>query len=343
MSARQVRPGDLLIVGLPGKELDADSRALLAEVRPAGVILLPKNIDTEEKLDALMAELAALLPETLFFLDAEGGRVDRLRRLLGPAPAAADLATRPPIRSERAGRWVGSGLRTFGFDVDFAPVVDLDHGRENNALDRRTLGRSPRSVIARGRRFLAGLQAAGVGGCLKHFPGLGAAEQDTHFAGTVIRRSRRELERDLAPFRALAAEAGAVMVSHAAYPSIDPAGRPADLSPAVVETFLRRELGFDEIIFTDDLDMHALEVIGAMAERVEAALVAGCDALAICHSLAEVPSVVDRLAKAEHVHRLRASAMRWERYRQRVRALRTVGETPSRERIRTELARLGNP
>lgn len=312
---------ELLIVGVPGKTLEPETRALLADLEPGGVILLPRNIEEENQLAELVRALREVLPSALFCLDAEGGRVDRLRKVVAPAPAGQRLAAAPPALARRAGRAVGAALRATGFDVDLAPVVDLDHGKLRNALDERYLGRSPRAVVARARAFLAGLAAAGVGGCLKHFPGLGAAGEDTHDVGSQVDLAARSLERELVPFERLGEVAGAIMASHASYPALDTSGRPATLSKEISTHLLRDRLGFSGLLVSDDLDMHALDVWGDLAERAEMSLVAGCDALCVCHSLGEAPEIAERLAKGSLGYRRREAQARLAAYRAHVRRL----------------------
>lgn len=329
--------GSFLAVGLPGPELDAGSASILRRVRPGGVILLPRNIVDEPQLRALIAAIEAVVPEALLYLDAEGGRVDRLRNVVGPAPAGERLAAEPPAFSRRAGRAVGASLRAFGFDVDLAPVVDLDCGLTNNALDRRCLGTSPRAIVARARAFVAGLEEAGVGGCLKHFPGLGRAAEDTHFEGTVIRGGRFELTPDLAPFRELAAAVGAVMVNHGIYPELDPEGRPATVSPPITTALLRRELKFRGVAYSDDLDMQALAPCGDAADRAAACFAAGCDVLFLCHSLEAAPAAAAKLRRKGLAARREEATGRIDAYRRKLARLKKAAPVVSLATIRRRL------
>ena len=335
--------GALLVVGFEGTALTPEERRVLERVRPGGLVLFARNLQEVDETRALVGALRRLLPEAILCVDQEGGRVDRLRRLVGPAPAPADLAGRRVSRSLRAGRTVGEALRHFGFDLDFAPVLDLDHGRVDNALDRRCFGRDPRSVVARAGAFLEGLSEVGILNCLKHFPGLGGATQDTHHAGSAIDLPATELERDLSPFIRLAPVADAIMVSHASYPGWDPSRQPATLSPAVATDLLRRRLGFDGIAFTDDLEMQALGGWLEIAERAEAALIAGCDGLLVCRRLEETPGIAERLEAARFESRRLEAAARWERLRAALsaRRKRVEGRKPlSLETVRLRLARL---
>jgi beta-N-acetylhexosaminidase len=323
-----VRGGRVLFLGFEGPRLTREERAILRRVRPAGLTLVPRNIEDGEQLTALVAELRRLCPGAILALDAEGGRVDRLRGIVAPAPAAGWLAGQPPRTAEHAGRWIGASLRRFDFDLDLAPVVDLDRGRTGNALDGRCLGTTPRGVIARAGGFLRGLHAFGVGSCLKHFPGLGGAGADTHVAPSWIALSRRQLDRDLAPFVALAPLADAVMASHAVYPGLDSAALPATLSPALARDLLRRRLRYRRALLSDDLEMNALAPHGGLAERGEAALVAGCDGLLFCRRLDEAPAIARRLERRVPTTRLEEAKRRLARLRRELDARRRRSPVP---------------
>lgn len=334
-----MKGGELLVVGVEGVRLAPAERRVLTRLQPFGVLLVQRNVADEATLRALVAEIRAACPEAILPLDAEGGRVDRLRAIAGSAPAAADLARHPPALARRAGRWVGAAMRNLGFDLDFAPVVDLDHDRKGNALDGRCLGSTPRQVADRGKAFLEGLARAGVGGCLKHFPGLGGAGQDTHLEPSRIDLPARDLERDLEPFRRLAALAGAVMAGHAVYPSLDPELLPATLSRALATDLLRGSLPFHGVLFSDDLEMGALASFGDLSERGEAALAAGCDALLFCRRLEAAPGIAARLALPGLSRRRAAAGARLESLRRRLARLRrTAGATPPLAVARRRLA-----
>jgi beta-N-acetylhexosaminidase len=340
-SGRLAAGGRVLFLGFEGTALTAAERRMVERVRPAGFTLVPRNVADERQLEALVAELRRAAPGALLALDGEGGRVDRLRGLVGPAPAGERLARRPPALARRAGRWVGETLRRFGFDLDLAPVVDLDRGRANNALDGRCLGGSPRPVIARARAFVEGLESAGVGACLKHFPGLGGAGADTHVAPSLVDLPRAELVRDLLPFRALAARTGAVMVAHAVYPALDPERLPATLSPAIVTALLRGDLAFEGVALSDDLEMGALAPHGDLPERAERALAAGCDGLLFCRQLEEAPAIAARLARPRLSARLEQAARRLDRLARALRRrARAAGPGVPVERLRARLAAL---
>ncbi len=238
-----MKGGELLFVGVEATRLTPAESRLLARVRPAGVVLVQRNIADEETLRALLAELRAAAPAATLAVDAEGGRVDRLRGVVGPAPGADLLALLAPAIARRAGHWVGAALAGFGFDLDLAPVVDLDHGRAGNALDRRTFGADPRRVASRAGAFLDGLHRAGVGGCLKHFPGLGDAGTDTHIAPAAIALGAAELALDLAPFAALGRARGSGDGGARRLSGARPGGAPGDAQPNALHPSSAQERG----------------------------------------------------------------------------------------------------
>jgi beta-N-acetylhexosaminidase len=316
-----MRSAEHVFVGLPGPDLDSETEALLTEHQPGGVVLFQRNIENAEQLTELVAAVRRAVPEIILSIDAEGGRVDRLKEIVGPAPAPTRLARSPRNVAQEAGHFIGQSLRLFDLDLDFAPVVDVDRGERGNALDDRYLGGRTPAVIQRGRSFLRGLHSAGVGGCLKHFPGLGAAAEDTHLAGARIELSADALKGDLRPFSALGAMAGAVMIGHAVYPALDPDERPASQSAVIIEELLRGRLGFQGVVVSDDLEMQALAPWGNLAVRAEASFAAGCDILLVCQSLKALPDVTARLDKKKHAARREESSLRLEVFRQRLRTL----------------------
>ncbi len=319
-----MRAAEQVFVGIPGPELDAASAALLAEHQPGGLVLFSRNIKDPEQLNDLVTAVRRVLPDAILSIDAEGGRVDRLRDVVGAAPAAGVLARNPASFALQAGTWVAQSLRLFDIDVDFAPVVDLDRGATDNALDGRYLGATPAEVVPRARAFLRGLHAGGAGGCLKHFPGLGGAQADTHFKVASVYLPKEALRADLDPFEALSRLAGAIMVGHAIYPGYDAACRPSTLSPIVIGGLLRGRLGFQGLVFSDDLEMKALDEWGDLPGRSEAAFAAGCDILLLCHTLEALPDIVARLENPVYEERLQEANRRLDTYRQRLRTLRSA-------------------
>ncbi len=306
----------LFAVGLAGPALEPAEREILVAHPPWGVILFRRNIEDDEGLAKLVGALREVEVRHLF-LDQEGGPVDRLRELLGPAPSlrrTARMAT-----SRRAGAIAGAALAAFGFDVDLAPVVDRAlEGAGALVLGERCASADPAEIIRATGEFLDGLHSAGVGGCLKHFPGLGRARVDTHRSLPIVSHDAAEETLDLAPFRALMERARAVMISHAAGPD----GIPASLSRARATVLLRGGLGFRGAAFSDDLEMGALEAFGEMPERCARAAEAGCDLLFVCRRIQTYPACVETVERLVPRFRRDEAARRLDAYAEHLEALR---------------------
>lgn len=280
--------GRTLMVGLPGASLDPTTAAHLARVRPAGVILFGRNLDTPEQTIELLDALRSLEnPPLLFAIDQEGGAVSRLAPWIGDTPAAAALACHGESAARRFGRATGRMLHALGFNLDFAPVVDLCEADACNGIGDRSFGTDPEQAAHLAGAVLDGLTEAGVAGCIKHFPGLGPTHVDSHQELPLASRSRAEMERiDLVPYRRLMALAPAVMVGHGHYPDLDPTpGRPASLSAEIVTGLLRRDLAYRGLVVTDDLEMGAVSGLDRDGSAAADAIAAGCDLALYCKDL----------------------------------------------------------
>jgi beta-N-acetylhexosaminidase len=286
--------GQLFFVGIGGTTVDAATEALLNEIAPGGICLFARNIREARQTRDLLVELRERTNHTPFLsLDQEGGLVDRLRRLITPMPAAnlfKDLAT-----AARYGSTVAEAVRILGFNIDFAPVVDvITKHRESvsNGMFSRAYGENAEQAAEFAGAFLDTLQSAGCIGCVKHFPGLGAAEVDSHEELPQVNISDDELRTvDLVPYRRLLDRnlVHAVMVAHAAYPNTglqeeSPDGKllPSSLSGNFITGLLRTELQFDGLVITDDLEMGAIINNFGIGEGCVLAIIAGADMLAIC-------------------------------------------------------------
>ena len=286
--------GQLFFIGIAGPEVDGATRELLDEVSPGGVCLFARNIREAAQTRALLDDLRTNLPVTPFLsVDQEGGLVDRLRRVMTPMPAASKL--RDANDAARLGAIVGEALSLLGFNMDFAPVVDVvDDARSHhqNGLLSRTFGKHKDEVVALAGSFLNKLQATGVIGCLKHFPGLGASQIDSHEELPLVPVEENELRHiDLFPYGELLASSNvhAVMAAHAAFPRLrlqehDQNGKllPSSLSFTFVTDLLRGDMQFNGLIITDDLEMGAIQKNYGIGEACKMAVNAGADMLAIC-------------------------------------------------------------
>ncbi|HEX3248179.1 MAG TPA: glycoside hydrolase family 3 N-terminal domain-containing protein, partial [Pyrinomonadaceae bacterium] len=198
--------GQFLFIGLPGTELDAESRALVEYVQPGGVIIFGRNVAGPEQLRALLDSVREVVPTPpLFGIDQEGGLVDRLRRIFTPMPSARTIRQHGDLAAARTlGRITGEVLRMLGFNINFAPVMSImteDRDLLSNGLYSRSFGRSPGEVLGYTTVYMRGLQGAGMLGCLKHFPGIGSGEVDSHEEMPVVRLSHDDLiAQDLAPY-----------------------------------------------------------------------------------------------------------------------------------------------
>ena len=255
------------------------------------------------------------------------------------APTPSFQRTAGAGTARRAGAAVGAMLSRFGFDVDLAPVVDRAvSGGGALVLGERTAAAGPEAIVAAAGAFLDGLHSQGVGGCLKHFPGLGRAALDTHKALPVVPPDPAEDALDLAPFRQLMERARAVMISHAAGAD----GLPASLSPGVATALLRTGLGFSGAAFSDDLEMGALDAFGDLPERCVRAAVAGCDLLLVCRRIEEYPACVEAVERSVLGARRAEATARLDAYGAHVGSLRRAAGTPeiTLAAIRAELKSL---
>lgn len=276
------------IFGIAGTVLTAGERDFFRESDPAGYILFGRNIENRAQLRALTDSLRDIhgRDRLLICIDQEGGRVARMRppewlsfppgevfdRLYDLAPASAIEAARANAEA------LGLDLAEVGISVDCLPLLDVRQPGAHDVIGDRALGSEPLRVAALGRAVLDGLARAGVGGTIKHIPGHGRALADSHKELPVVTASEAELERDMAPFKSLAGAAIA-MTAHIRYTAWD-AENPATQSPFVIGEIIRRRIGFEGLLLSDDLDMEALD--GTVPDRALRAIAAGCDIALNC-------------------------------------------------------------
>jgi beta-N-acetylhexosaminidase len=314
--------GQLILTGVPGKELDSETAAILRRVQPGGFILFGRNIESASQLRKLIDDLRDLSEtEPIITIDQEGGRVSRLRLIGNEPPNAQELREKGKLELiRRHGDITGRLLRLFGFNLDLCPVLDISFNDEaDNSLRGRCYGKTVDEVVRNARAFNEAMQAQGITSCGKHFPGYSGATTDAHHELPEIERTIDELDREeLAVFREFAGPVNPVdsmMICHAWYPYLDPQKKPASLSKTVVTELLRGGLDFSGLIMTDDLDMGAILNEYSLEETISLALAAGNDLAMICHRLPAVEEAhqILRTQPADQIERALASVARFKK------------------------------
>ncbi len=281
--------------------MTARLRSLLQRLQPAGVILFARNIKGAEQTWHLLRDCQKCVSAPLFAcVDLEGGSVDRFRDALGPAPSAAEVfASGDRKLFRKHGQIIGANCRALGFNVDFAPALDLAFEASRSVMGSRAVSAEPRQVVAYAREFLAGLDAAKVLGCGKHFPGLGEGKLDSHHELPVIEKSLKKLwAEDLVPYRTLRRQLSMVMVSHAAYPQVTKTKTPASLSKVWITDILRKRIGYKNLIVSDDLEMGGVLSAAPVGEAAVEFVRAGGDLCLVCHREDYVLQAHEALVKA---------------------------------------------
>lgn len=286
------------ILSVSGASLTEDEAKLFADAQPFGVILMGRSCQSPAQVRALTDAIqAACGRPTLIFIDQEGGRVRRLRPPnwpdFPPAGHYGELYKRDREAALEA-CWLGhrlmaAELEPIGIQADCAPVCDLLHRGAHAIVGDRSFGDSPTQVAELARAALEGLAAGGVAGVIKHLPGHGRAEVDSHESMPQLRVSREELAGDIEAFRRVH-DAPMAMTAHIAYAALDDAATPATFSAKIIEETIRGDIGFDGLLMTDDLGMNALG--GSLASRGKRALAAGCDVLLHCSGFLKDPRAI---------------------------------------------------
>lgn len=290
-----------LFPGFEGTDAPPDRLTELIKDGLGGVVLFGRNIDPVRR-DAgvtdLVAGLHMLRQDILVAIDEEGGDVTRLDVPTGSSyPGSAALGVvDDPVLTQDVSASLASRLRACGFDLNFAPVADVDVDARNPIVGVRSFGSDPQAVARHVRAAVTGQQARGLAAGVKHFPGHGGTAEDSHITTPVVHATRDILEqRELVPFRAaLAAGVKVVMTAHIRVLAIDP-DNPATMSPAMITGLLRDELGFDGLVMSDGLDMHAISRTVGHAEGGVRALIAGVDALCVGGDSTD-PELVEEMA-----------------------------------------------
>jgi len=333
--------GHLLIIGFDGQEVTPPLASLLTRIQPAGVILFARNIVNAQQTHRLLKDCQACVRQALFTcVDLEGGRVDRFRNVTGPASSAAEVfATGDRKLFRKHGQIIGKICNTLGFNVDFAPVLDLAFEASRSVMSSRAFSTDPKAVVLYGREFLAGLRSAGVIGAGKHFPGLGEGNLDSHHDLPVINKSFNNLwEQDLVPYRVMKRELPMVLVNHANYPAVTRDGLPASLSRKWITNVLRRRIGYGGMIASDDLEMGGVLKAAPIDEAARGFIRAGGDLCLICHEEKNVEQAYDAVVREAHRdsrfrRRVLESAKRVAAFKKKSVELKRGAPAPSPEKI----------
>jgi beta-N-acetylhexosaminidase len=315
MSVREDRlsqaVGQLLIIGFDGAEMSSRLGSLLRRIQPAGVILFARNIKSAAQTWRLLRACRQCVSPPLFTaVDVEGGTVDRFREVLGGTPSAAEVfATGDVHLFRKQGKIVGENCRALGFNLDFAPVLDLAFAASRAVMGSRAVSARAAETALYAREFLAGLKSAHVEGCGKHFPGLGEGKLDSHHQMPVIEKSMKQLwAEDLVPYRVLARVLPMAMISHAAFPAVTGDATPASLSKVWVTDVLRKRIGYRGLIVSDDLEMGGVVQAAPAGEAAVEFVRAGGDLSLICHREDYLLESYERLI--QHAERDRQLAKR---------------------------------
>jgi beta-N-acetylhexosaminidase len=273
-------------------------------------------------------------------VDLEGGTVDRFREALGAAPSAQEVfSTRDRKLYRRHGQIIGENCRALGFNIDFAPVLDLAFEASRPVMTSRVVSVNPREAVSYAREFLAGLRAAKVLGCGKHFPGLGEGKLDSHHELPVIDKSLKKLwAEDLLPYRTLRRQLPMVMVSHAAYPQVTRDQTPASLSKVWITDILRKRIGFRNLIASDDLEMGGVLSAAPLGEAAVGFVRAGGDLCLVCHREDYIAQAYEALLKSSErdknfARRVADSARRVLAFKKKNATMVRSGKSPSAAKV----------
>ena len=296
-----------VMVDLKGCEIEPEEREMLEHPLVGGVILFTRNYDSPEQITELVEQIHRVKnPHLLVSVDHEGGRVQRFREGFTALPAVALLGDRynhnkkdAKKLAETCGWLMAIELRSVGIDFSFAPVLDIERGI-SEVIGDRAFGHSADTVSDLAISYIKGMQKAGMSATGKHFPGHGAVQADSHIACPVDERSFEDIyAEDIIPFERLINNGLAgIMPAHVIYENVD--ANPAGFSRFWLNEVLRNRLGFQGVIFSDDLSMEGAKVAGDVVDRARAALSAGCDMALVCNNPDAAGKVLDRLGEHDN-------------------------------------------
>ena len=291
-----------LMLDLQGPTLSPAEAQLLRNPDVGGVILFSRNLTSRDQLIDLVADVRKAAPQLLIAVDQEGGRVQRFRDGFTPLPAMqvlGDMTADQPDKGLALARDVGwlmaAEIIACGLDISFAPVLDIDRCT-SSIIGDRAFADQPQLVIEVARAFIAGMGEAGMRATGKHFPGHGGIAADSHLEAPVDTRTFDQLKnRDMQPFIQLSEQLGGIMPAHITYPEVD--SLPVGFSAFWLQQVLRRQLGFQGVIFSDDLSMKGADIAGSYADKARLALSAGCDMILVCNNPQGAREVLEFMAQ----------------------------------------------
>lgn len=307
------RVGQLFMCGFHGQHADEQINQLIRDYHIGGVIYFRRNVESVDQLKRLSADLQAIAAEAgdlplMISVDQEGGMVARIdQEGVTQVPGNMALgATGNPDYTLECAQILGHELKSIGIDMNLAPVLDVNNNVLNPVIGVRSYGENAESVVAHGAAAIKGYQSRGVAATAKHFPGHGDTAVDSHLGMVTVPHDRDRLDQvELLPFhRAIEAGVDAIMTAHVIFPAIEPEPIPATLSRKVLTGLLREEMGFDGIIITDCLEMHAIAKPYGVAEAAVLAVEAGADLILVSHTLQDQISAVEAVVESVRTGRV---------------------------------------
>lgn len=295
--------GQLLIVSFYGEEVNDNAKKLIQEAHIGGVVYYPfaNGLTSKQQVRSLSEDLQLLSPIPLFIaVDQEGGRVAMLKEGFTQFPSQNEQATQPNCIRQNA--YInGNELKAAGINMNFSPVVDVNINPKNPIIGNRSYGEDPYQVSTLGALALKGYQEAGIIGCLKHFPGHGDVEIDSHLDLPIVTKQREELDTcELLPFKKLHSQTDLIMTGHLLFPALD--DKPATLSSKILKGILRDELGYQGVVISDSLIMQGLLIAcPSLEEAALQALQAGCDLLCISGRIVKEGKEIRKITAEEVV------------------------------------------
>ena len=293
--------GQLLMIGIHGKTLNDDAKFMLNEYRVGGIILFDRNMESKDQVKSLIADInktgkSAGLTPLFIGIDQEGGAVARMEAQLIKVPPAEELGKEPIEQAVSLAKQSGTELKDLGFNINFAPVADL------GLTYGRSFSTNPDDVVRYASAVGKAYDEAGLWYSYKHFPGIGKTDVDLHADTSVVPVSKETLlNEDTKVFVDLIKQSKpntyAIMVSHAMYPQID-ADHPSSLSKAIITDWLRKDMGYNGVVVTDDMDMGALAKHYTFGDMAVQSILAGSDILLVCHEYEHMQEAYNGLMKA---------------------------------------------